>query len=134
MRCAVWFSQLGGSHNPKFEFPYSARSPVTGDFKKFQDLEDVSDEIEKVINQKGEKKFVAGQTLYYELPFFANPNTVISDWCFEMIQDYILTTRYNIPFAKDLDSVNVFHLDCFNIIEAEINNINKHKEKKNADK
>tara|TARA_R100000458_G_C8207655_1_gene196173 strand:+ start:519 stop:911 length:393 start_codon:yes stop_codon:yes gene_type:complete len=128
LRCAVWFSQLGFSSN-SFEYPYEAQSPVTGKKVFFEKDEDVLSEIENVLNQKGVKKYGIGQTLYYEMPFFTNPIYHIRQWCWDMIEDYKLSTKFNVPIATDLDSVDVFRADCFNIIEQEIQNINNHKAK-----
>ena len=127
MRCAVWFSQLGFTDNANFVFPYTARSPVSNKKKLFENEKDVLGEIEKVINQEGTKKFGVGQTLYYEMPFFTTPSLVINNWCWEMIQDYKLVTKYNIPLGASLESLSVFKVDCFSIIEHEIENINNHR-------
>lgn len=127
MRCAVWFSQLGFTNNDNFVFPYTARSPVSNKKKLFENEKDVLGEIEKVINQEGTRKFGVGQTLYYEMPFFTNPSLVINNWCWEMIQDYKLVTKYNIPLGASLESLSVFKVDCFSIIEHEIENINNHR-------
>ena len=127
MRCAVWFSQLGFTNNDNFVFPYTARSPVSNKKKLFENEKDVLEEIEKVINQEGTRKFGVGQTLYYEMPFFTNPSLVINNWCWEMIQDYKLVTKYNIPLGASLESLSVFKVDCFSIIEHEIENINNHR-------
>ena len=127
MRCAVWFSQLGFTNNDNFVFPYTARSPVSNKKKLFENEKDVLGEIEKVINQEGTRKFGVGQTLYYEMPFFTTPSLVINNWCWEMIQDYKLVTKYNIPLGASLESLSVFKVDCFSIIEHEIENINNHR-------
>ncbi|QDP53889.1 MAG: hypothetical protein Unbinned202contig1002_18 [Prokaryotic dsDNA virus sp.] len=129
MRCAVWFSQLGFTNNENFVFPYTAQSPVTGKKKTFENNKDVLNEINNVLNQKGTEKFGIGQTLYYEIPFFTNPYIIISNWCWDMIQDYKLVTNYNVPLGVDLDSISVFKIDCFSIIDQEIKNIKTHREK-----
>ena len=49
-----------------------------------------------------------------------------------MIEDYHIVKNYNVPLSVNLDSVNMWQLDCFNIIEREINNINTHKAKENG--
>ena len=66
------------------------------------------------------------------MPFFCEPGEYISDWCWEMIEDYNIVKNYKVPLANDLDSVNMWQLDCFKIIEVEINNINIHKAKENG--
>lgn len=126
MRCAVWFTQLGFPDN-KYNYPYTSRSPVTNKRIFFENEKQVEDEIEKVLNQKGISKFGIGQTLYYEMPFFCNPIDHIKKWVWDILEDYKLVTTYNIPIAKDLDSISAFQVDCFGIIEQEINNVKKHK-------
>ena len=128
MRCAVWFSQLGLPDN-SFAFPYNARSPVNGKKTLFENDKDVLNEIENVLGQKGIEKYGIGQTLYYELPFFTNPIYHIRQWCWDMLEDYKLATKFNVPISSDLDSISVFRADCFMIIQQEIENINNHKAK-----
>tara|TARA_X000001388_G_C2212773_1_gene115850 strand:+ start:601 stop:897 length:297 start_codon:yes stop_codon:yes gene_type:complete len=93
----------------------------------FENDNDILNEIEIILNQKGVEKYGIGQTLYYELPFFTNPVYHIKRWCWDMIEDYKLSTKFNVPIADNLDSISVFRADCFMIIEQEIQNINRHK-------
>ncbi len=126
MRCAVWFTQLGFPDN-EYNYPYTARSPVTNKRIFFENEKQVEAEIEKVLNQKGVSKFGIGQTLYYEMPFFCNPINHINKWVWDILEEHKLVTTYNVPMAKDLESISVFRLDCFGVIDQEINNIKKHK-------
>ncbi len=126
MRCAVWFMQLGFPDND-YKLPYKARSPVTGKKIYFESIKEVESEIKNVLGQKSTSKFGIGQTLYYEMPFFTNPITHIKQWCWDMIEDYKISTTYNVPIGKDLDSIITERIDCFSIIEEEINKINKHR-------
>tara|TARA_R100000655_G_C2990210_1_gene193013 strand:+ start:230 stop:430 length:201 start_codon:yes stop_codon:yes gene_type:complete len=66
------------------------------------------------------------------MPFFCEPSEIISDWCWEMIEDYNIVKNYKVPLADNLDSVDMWRLDCFKIIESEVNNINTHKAKENG--
>ena len=84
-------------------------------------------EIGKVLSQKGVEKFGIGQTLYYEMPFFWKPKEHIKKWVWDILEEYKLATTYNVPLGKDFDSISTFKLDCFGVIEQEINNISKHK-------
>ena len=49
-----------------------------------------------------------------------------------MISDYFSVKKYNIPISKDLDSADSWMMDCFAIIENEIDNISKHERGKNG--
>lgn len=128
MRCAVWFTQLGFPNND-FVIPYSARSPVDNKRIFFENENQVEAEINRVLKQKGVEKFGVGQTLYYELPFFTNPKNHIKKWVWDILEDYKLVTKFNIPIGKDLDNTSAIRLDLFNAIEQEIFNINNHRAK-----
>lgn len=129
MRCAVWFAVLG-LPNVTFDLPYSTRSPVLSTKVRYETLGDVLEEIERVINEAEERNYKLGESLYYQMPFFCDPSKIISDWCWDMITDYNLIKQYNIPLSSDLNSIDVFTLDCFNIISEEIKNIEAHKRSK----
>lgn len=98
----------------------------------FNNIDEVEKEIENVLFQKSTNKFGIGQTLYYEMPFFTNPIYHIKQWCWDMLEDYKISTTYNVPIGKDLDSIPVFRTDCFAIIDDEIARINKHKADQNG--
>jgi hypothetical protein len=49
-----------------------------------------------------------------------------------MITDYFTVTKFHIPLARDLDSLNPWQLDCFLVIENEITNITTHEREKNG--
>ena len=126
MRCAVWFTQLGFPGS-EFSFPYTAQSPITGKKVLFSNLKEVEEEIKKVLEQDGVKKFGIGQTLYYEMPFFTNPIYHVRQWCWDMLEDYKIATTFNVPIGSDLDSISTFQIDCLTIIDEEINKINNHR-------
>jgi len=128
LRCAVWFTQLGFPGN-EFEFPYIARSPVTGKKNKFENLKQVEKEIQNVLGQNSVNSFGIGQTLYHELPFFTNPKYHIKQWVYDVLEDYIITTKYNVPLGKTLETIDVFTLDCFAVIEEEKAKIKEHQSK-----
>ena len=90
------------------------------------------DEIERILEEEGTQKFGVGQSLFYQMPFFCEPIFFISDWCWEMIDNYHLIKNYNVPLSTDLDSTDVFTYDCVNVIADEINKINLHKVKENG--
>ena len=131
MRCAVWFSNYG-LPTVSYSLPYDSRSPVSFTKVRFETEKDVLDEISKVLNERGTKKFGIGQSLFYQLPFFCDPVQIISTWCWDMITDYFTVTKFHIPLARDLDSLNPWQLDCFLVIENEITNITTHEREKNG--
>jgi hypothetical protein len=109
-----------------------AQSPITGKRKEFKTKQDILDEIIKLIKQSETEKYGLGQTLYYNLPFFSNPNALLRDWQIEMINDYYLCKNFNVPLGMDLDELSAFRTDCFILIENEFNKIEKLNAKENA--
>tara|TARA_R110002020_G_scaffold138134_4_gene307932 strand:+ start:2060 stop:2458 length:399 start_codon:yes stop_codon:yes gene_type:complete len=131
LRCAVWFSNYGLPQS-SFKFPYSAQSPISGKKVTYESEKRIYEEVGELLRQREGKSYSIGQSLYYQLPFFCNPGDFISQWCWDMITDYFSVKKFNIPLGKDLDSVNPWMLDCFSVIENEINNITLHERDKNG--
>ena len=115
------------SQNGQFR-PYSARSPVDNKRRRYESIEDILNEIDSLEEQN--KKWPTGQYLYLLVPLFADINYLIDPWMWEMIQEYNYVTRFNVSLGN-LDDVSAHRLDCFTIIENELNNIAKY-EKENG--
>lgn len=109
-----------------------AQSPITGERKEFKTKNDVLNEVIKLIKQPETEKYGLGQTLYYNLPFFSNPDVLLRDWQVEMINDYYICKNFNVPLGTDLDELSSFRTDCFILIENEFNKLEKFNEKENA--
>ena len=131
MRCAVWFYHLG-LPNVQFELPYESQSPVLRERVKYETKQDILDEVFRIIKEANERGYDTGQSLYHQIPFFADPMFIISGWCWNMISDYYTIKKYNIPLASSLDDIDAWTLDSFNVIDEEINNVMKFSEKKNG--
>ena len=108
-----------------------AKLPVTykHDAVRVETVED----IWKIINEICEpsKDYTDGQLLYYTVPFFADCNLLLDDWMIEMINEYNYVTRFNISLGE-LDNISAHRLDCFSIIDREINACMQEKSKKEA--
>ena len=115
------------SQNGQFS-PYSARSPVNNKRRRYESVEDILNEVDLLEEQN--KKWPIGQYLYLLVPLFADINYLIDPWMWDMIQEYNYVTRFNISLGN-LDDVSARRLDCFTIIENELNNIAKY-EKENG--
>lgn len=115
-----------------FDLPYNAQSPVSLKRKRYETKKDIIDEVEMLIEQAIERHYKIGQSLFLQLPFFCNPSNIISDWCWEMITDYFLVKRFNVPLANNLEDANPWKVDCFSIIESEISNIAKYERENNG--
>jgi len=131
LRTALWFSSFGIPRTGLL-LPYTAQSPTLFKKTEYKTIEDIDDEIQRILSEKNIHKFGVGKSLYFQLPFFCNPSDVIPEWCYQMIEDYHLVTTYNIPLATDLDNLNVWRSDCFLAIENELNHIKEYKLKENG--
>tara|TARA_R110000744_G_C19240613_1_gene549208 strand:+ start:300 stop:698 length:399 start_codon:yes stop_codon:yes gene_type:complete len=131
LRTALWFSVLGTPDNDLF-LPYVAQSPSLSKRIKFENRKDVNEEIQRILSEKNIYKFGIGKSLFFQMPFFCNPTEYISNWCWEMIEDYHLVKEYNIPLASKLDDLNVWQSDCFLALESELQSIKHYKSKQNG--
>ena len=75
------------------------------------------------------KDFTDGQIMYHSVPFFADCNQIVEPWMMEMINEYNYTTRFNVSLGE-LDNISAYRLDCFSIIDREINACMQEKAKK----
>jgi|TARA_B100000073_G_scaffold339533_1_gene338077 hypothetical protein len=128
LRTALWFSSFGIPRTGLL-LPYTAQSPTLFKRIEFKNEKDIENEIDRILSEPNIKKHGIGQSLYFQLPFFCNPDEQIPNWCWQMIDDYYVVTEYNIPLSNTLDDANAWVLDCFNIIKDEVNKINIYKAK-----
>jgi len=66
------------------------------------------------------------------MPFFCDPSSLIKYWCISMINDYHVSKNFNIPIGNNLNTVDAWMIDCFTVIEQELNNIKKYEVGKNG--
>tara|TARA_R100001082_G_scaffold23228_2_gene11276 strand:+ start:5979 stop:6374 length:396 start_codon:yes stop_codon:yes gene_type:complete len=128
LRTALWFSVLG-LPNTGLLLPYTAQSPTLFKRIEFKNEEDINDEIERILFDPATEKHGFGQSFFFQLPLFCNPEEQIPGWCYDMIDDYYIIKEYNIPLAKNIDKANAWVLDCFSVIRDEINKINIYRSK-----
>ena len=132
MSLAVWCWHFG-TPEPRDIYrslPYTvAKLPVTYKHEpvRVQTIEDVWDIIDEVC--KTSKEFTDGQMLFYTVPFFADCNLLAEKWMVDMINEYNYTTRFNISLGE-LDNISADKLDCFSIIDKEVNACMQEKAKK----
>tara|TARA_R110002012_G_scaffold82791_3_gene208952 strand:+ start:375 stop:572 length:198 start_codon:yes stop_codon:yes gene_type:complete len=60
------------------------------------------------------------------MPFFSNADALLRPWHIDVINDYFLVKKFNVPLGKDLDSLNAFKTDCFIVIDNELTKIKKY--------
>ena len=132
MSLAVWCLQFG-TPEPRDIYrslPYTvAKLPVTykHDSVRVETIDDIWDIIDEIC--KPDKRYTDGQILFHSVPFFADCNLLLEDWMIEMINEYNYITRFNVSLGE-LDSISTNRLDCFTIIDNEINACTQEKAKK----
>ena len=135
MSLAVWCLQFG-TPEPRDIYrslPYTvAKLPVTykHDPVRVETVEDIW-KIKDEICEPSED-LTDGQILFHTVPFFADCNLIIEDWMMEMITEYNYITRFNISMGE-LDNISAHRLDCFSIIDKEMNACMQEKAKKESD-
>ena len=132
MSLAVWCWQLGFPEPRDIyrSLPYTvAKLPVTykHDPVRVQTVGDIWNIIDGICEPS--KDFTDGQILYHSVPFFADCNQIVEPWMMEMINEYNYTTRFNVSLGE-LDNISTHRLDCFSIIDREINACMQEKAKK----
>lgn len=127
----VWFSQMGFPHN-NLQFPYKRQSPVTKKNREYNTLEEVQEEIELLSDTFSDSQFTLGRNLYFILPLFCNPRFLVEQEYIDLIKEYNYMKNYNIPMARSLDEADSYKLDCFDIIQRELNAITQYIGEKNG--
>lgn len=127
----VWFSQLGFPHTT-LEFPYKRQSPITKENKEYESIEDATKELYGLVDTFIESKFTLGRNLYFHIPLFANPKWFVQEEFKELIREYNYMKNFNLPLAVSLDEADSYKLECFEIINNELNAIQQYLGEKNG--
>ena len=132
MSLAVWCWQLGFPEPRDIyrSLPYTvAKLPVTYKHNpvRVRTREDIWNIIHEICEPSEE--FTDGQILYRSVPFFADCSQIVEPWMMEMINEYNYTTRFNVSLGE-LDNISAHRLDCFSIIDREMNVCMQEKAKK----
>ena len=114
------------------ELPYNAQSPVSLKYKEFKNEANIWEEVEAIAELANTSKTrTMGQLLYDLVPLFASPSFFNKDWMIDIMNEYHWVQNWNISPGV-LDDISAFRLDCWTIIENELNQIKKHESKKNG--
>ncbi len=129
----VWASYYKLEPIERFEkFPYKAQSPLSVKLKEFKNEANIWEEVEAISElAKTSKTRTIGQLLYDLVPLFASPNFFNSNWMFDIMNEYHWIKNWNIS-PGNLDDVSAFRLDCWTIIDNEMNKIEEEERKKNG--
>ena len=114
------------------EFPYKRQSPVSKQIKTFNNIQDVWEEIFLLVDSWSNSKFTLGRNLYFHLPLFMNPNWITATDFAILMKEFTWCKDFNIPIAKDLDSVDARTLEEFDVINTEILSIDNYIGEKNG--
>ena len=115
----------------KLTFPYTTQSPTQLKRIEFTNEDDLLDEINRILREPQTIKFGVGQSLFYQIPLFGDPNMLIPEWCWDMLEDYNLVKKFNVTLGN-LDDITAWRSDCFTLIDNEITNCTKHEQDKNG--
>ena len=113
---AVWFD-LFSFPSSVYRFPYTAQSPTLYTKVRFESVEDVYDEIGRI--EKVENKWSLGRNLYFNLSLFCDPQIVVTDECWDLINEYQLVSEYNVPISDSLENAPWHKYKYFNLIKRE---------------
>ncbi len=127
----VWFSQLGFPHNT-LAFPYNRQSPLTKRSREYKDIYEVEEEVIALSETFADSKFTLGRNLYFHIPLFADPTWFVNEEYVRLMKEYNYMKNYNIPMAKSLDDADSYKLDCFDLINSELNAIQQYIGEKNG--
>lgn len=126
----VWITYYKLQSVEQFKkLPYVAQSPLSLDYINFKDEADIWKEVEAISElAKTSQNRTMGQFMYDLIPLFASPLFFEKQWMVEIMNEYHWIKNWNVS-PGNLDDISAFRLDCWTIIENEINQINKHESK-----
>jgi|TARA_R100001244_G_scaffold46574_2_gene41648 hypothetical protein len=91
-------------------------------------------ECDRIIAEDKHNKFTLGQNLYYNLNFFCNPKFFIDRDIEGYIEDYFVSTKFNIPLSQTLYEADAKTIDIFRLISEEISACEKRSKEMNNGK
>jgi len=127
---ACWYWFLQPKPHDQFILPYNAQSPISDEHRDFNNVNDIWQEVGLIANAHDQKRSL-GQELWYLVPLFANPQYLLDEYNFNLINEYYYVKEYNIPLGKTLNETDAIKLDHFTIIKNELASVIKHEQEKN---
>lgn len=119
-------------HN-QFIFPYIGETPISKQVKEFNSVDDIYDEV-ACISKANDSTRTMGQEMWFLVPLFANPQYLLNEEFFNLINEFHYIQDYNIPLGKTLDETDAHKLEYFTIIKNEMAVALKTKQDKDAKK
>ena len=114
------------------EFPYTAQSPTSAEIKEFKSEVNIWEEVKTIAELvKTSKTRTMGHLLYDLAPLFTSPPFFVEDWMVDVMNEYHWIKNWNIS-PGSLDDISAFRLDCWTVIENELNQIQMNERKKDG--
>ena len=104
-------------------------TPITRQKKEFNNVDDIYSEVEEISNASDGKRTI-GQEMWFLVPLFANPQYLLRDEFYNLINEYHYIQDYNIPLGRTLDETDANKLEYFTIIRNEMANALRLKQEK----
>jgi hypothetical protein len=90
--------------------------------------DEIWSECERIIAEDEHNKFTLGQNLYYNLNFFFDRE--IEGY----VEDYFVSTKFNLPLSQTLHEADAKTIDIFRLISEEISACEKRSKEMNNGK
>lgn len=119
---------MGWSEDCFPDIPYKHKSPTLHKEIKYTE-EEIWAEIGRIADESKKGDFSLGQNLYIHILLFTNPSFFYDQDSIEILEEYSMMKEFNIPLARELDSVDAVKSEMFLIIKREFNSILKYKAK-----
>ncbi len=129
----MWYWVFQPKPHDQYLFPYIGETPVSRKVKEFNHVDDIYEEVLEISNASDGKRTI-GQELWYLIPLFANPQYLLNDESFNLINEYHYVMDYNIPLGTTLDETDAHKLEYFTIIKNEMGVALKHRQDKHDTK
>tara|TARA_Y100001938_G_scaffold140824_1_gene209574 strand:+ start:386 stop:784 length:399 start_codon:yes stop_codon:yes gene_type:complete len=127
-RVAMWFS-FKKQPTRNLVFPYKAKSPTLKKIITYNEAE-LWEEIDRILLEDVDQKFTPGASLYYNLVHCADANYFITPTTGMHIEEYMVTKRFNVPIASNIDDAEYERLVIFSAIDEEYHAIITEEQKK----
>jgi len=98
---------------------------------RFESVDDIWNEIEKIANVNSRTSRSIGQDLFHLIPLFSDPDYIIENWHLEVINEFNLCKNFNISLGI-LECISSFKLQCFSLIQNEFNAIAQYERVENG--
>ena len=131
MSLFVWASAYQLEPIQIFEkFPYKAQSPITREYRVFNNEADIWYEVDAISElAETSKTRTMGQLLFDLVPLFASPSKLYEDWMADAMNEFHWIKNWNVS-PGNLDDISAHRLDCWTIIENELKQIDKYENEK----